>query len=53
MRSSVFPKPNLSSLESGVREFHHKIQEKLPVARLAEHPGEGKVGQVNDQMNFQ
>ncbi|WP_424946153.1 aromatic ring-hydroxylating oxygenase subunit alpha [Candidatus Spongiihabitans sp.] len=47
MQSSVFPQPNLSSIEQGVREFHHRLQATLPVARLKHHPGTGKVAQAN------
>ncbi len=47
MQSSVFPQPNLSSIEHGVREFHRQLQELLPVARLKHHPGKGQVAQTN------
>ena len=50
MQSSVFPEPNLSSIERGVSEFHHQIQEILPVARLKNHPGNGKVGRTNQHL---
>jgi len=50
MQSSVFPEPNLSSIERGVSEFHHQIQEILPVARLKNHPGNGKVASTNQHL---
>ncbi len=50
MKSSVFPEPELSSLESGVREFHHMIQDILPVTRLKQAPGAGKMIEINDTM---
>ena len=48
MRSSAFPEPNLSSLEKGVSEFHHQIQDILPVAKLKAHPG--NVAETNRQL---
>ena len=50
MKSSAFPQPELSSLESGVREFHHKIQEVLPVTRLKRSPGADKMIKTNEAM---
>ena len=50
MKSSAFPEPELSSLESGVREFHHRIQAVLPVTRLKQSPGTGKMVEVNNAM---
>ena len=50
MQSSAFPEPTLSSIESGVRGFHHQIQKRLPVAKLKHHPGEGQVSAVNAGM---
>ncbi len=50
MRSSAFPKPKLSSLEQGVRNFHKKIQGALPVSTLAEQPLYGQTAQVNAEM---
>lgn len=47
MKSSAFPESNLSSIESGVKAFHHKIQSLLPVAKLKKHPGKGKIEQTN------
>lgn len=47
MHSSVFPEPNLSSIEQGVSDFHHQIQGILPVAKLKNHPGSGQVEAVN------
>ncbi len=50
MKSSAFPEPELSSLESGVREFHHRIQAVLPVTRLKQSPGAEKMLEVNNAM---
>ena len=50
MKSSAFPEPELSSLESGVREFHHRIQAALPVTRLKQSPGTDKMSEVNNAM---
>ena len=50
MKSSAFPEPELSSLESGVREFHHRIQAILPVTRLKRSPGPGKMVEINNAM---
>lgn len=50
MKSSAFPEPELSSLESGVREFHHRIQAVLPVTRLKQSPGTEKMFEVNNAM---
>ncbi len=50
MKSSAFPEPELSSLESGVREFHQRIQAVLPVTRLKQSPGAGKMFEVNNAM---
>ena len=50
MQSSVFPEPRLSTLESGVRDFHRQLQDKLPVATLKRHPGPGKVRMTNRSM---
>ncbi len=47
MNSSAFPEPKLSSIEYGVREFHHQIQNILPVGKLKHHPGKGLVSQTN------
>lgn len=50
LNSSVFPQFTLSTLETGVRFFHKKIQSALPVASRASRPPEGAVAQVNQQM---
>ena len=50
MQSSAFPEPNLSSIESGVQEFHQKLQKILPVMKLKQHPGQGKVSAINKRM---
>lgn len=50
MQSSAFPESKLSSLESGVRSFHKKIQARLPVANLLHHPGTGHVREINNSL---
>ena len=50
MKSSVFPEPNLSSIEQGVQDFHHQIQSLLPVASLKHHPGTGKIADTNNEL---
>ncbi len=50
MKSSAFPEPELSALESGVREFHHRIQAVLPVARLKRSPGAERMVEINNAM---
>lgn len=52
IRSSVFPTLQLSSLENGVKHLHGKIQQRIPVARLAEQPGIGQVSDANEAMKF-
>jgi len=51
MRSSVFPEPTLSSVEQGVKQFHHKIQTMFPVARLRDEPAMGNVARVNQKLS--
>ena len=51
MKSSVFPVPNLSSIELGVRRFHQSIQKQLPVAKLLQHPGKGLVQEINRKLS--
>ena len=50
MGSSAFPEPKLSSRESGVSRFHHRIQQQLPVARLKNSPRMGQVADTNAAM---
>ena len=51
LHSSVFSQQHLSSLESGVGDFHHYIQDRLPVAKLKHHPGLGQVASINKTMS--
>ena len=51
MKSSAWQQPHLSSLEEGVRYFHHCIQASLPVARLANAPAEQDMVQQNHRMS--
>lgn len=51
LRSSAFPEQTLSDKEQGVRNFHKAVQKVLPVARLADEPGPGRVTGCNAWMN--
>lgn len=50
MRSSAWSPPRLSSLEEGVRLYHHRIQSQLPVARLLHAPPEQELAAINESM---
>ena len=50
MRSSVFPRNRLSSLESGVAKFHKVIRTSIPVAGLDCAPAAGSVDERNRSM---
>jgi len=50
MKSSAWQEPHLSSLEEGVRYFHHCIQQSLPVGRLHTAPQESAVANTNQEM---
>lgn len=43
MKSSAWREPQLSSLEEGVRFFHHQIQSVIPVGRLRKAPAEQEI----------
>ncbi len=50
MKSSAWSPPRLSSLEEGVRIYHHQIQAHLPVGRLRQSPPEHNIAVVNEKM---
>ncbi len=51
LKSSVFPKWKLSTYaETGVGQYHHAIQDHLPVTKLARQPAFGTVRTINDEM---
>ena len=50
-QSTAFPEQRLSTLERGVRDYHHKLQGILPVAKLKNHPGQGKIATLNESMH--
>ena len=50
MRSSAFDDFILSDLESGVRDYHDRLREVLPVLNLAEAPPEGTLAQRNQEL---
>jgi phenylpropionate dioxygenase-like ring-hydroxylating dioxygenase large terminal subunit len=50
MKSSAWTPPHLSSLEHGVRHYHHRIQAQLPVARLAQQPLHTNLADINRQL---
>ena len=43
MRSSVFPRDRLSSLEAGVAGFHQRIKQALPIARSESEPSTTQI----------
>lgn len=51
IKSSAFPALQLSSLEHGVSHLHGKIQQLIPVSRLAKAPDPGKVAKRNESMS--
>lgn len=51
MQSAAFPQPRLSSIEQGVREFHHELQRALPVTTLTNPPAAGTLAQINANMH--
>ncbi len=50
IKSSAFPKLQLSTLEQGVKHLHQQIQQRIPVATLANEPAPGKVTKINHLM---
>ena len=50
MKSSAWQEPQLSSLEEGVRYFHHCIQQSLPVGRMRTAPQESAMHDTNQTM---
>ena len=50
MRSSAFDDFILSDLESGVREYHNRLREILPVLNLPEAPPDGTLAQRNREL---
>jgi phenylpropionate dioxygenase-like ring-hydroxylating dioxygenase large terminal subunit len=50
MRSSAFDDFILSDLESGVRDYHDRLRELLPVLNLPEAPTEGTLAQRNQEL---
>ena len=50
MRSSAFDDVILSDLESGVREYHNRLREVLPVLNLPEAPPDGTLAQRNREL---
>ncbi len=51
MRSSAFDDFILSDLESGVRDYHDRLREVLPVLNLPEAPPQGTLAQRNQELN--
>jgi len=50
MRSSAFPKQQLSSKEQGVRRFHKEIQSQIPVAGISKEPEPGTIILTNSKL---
>ena len=47
LNSSAFPEIKLSAIESGVRDFHKRIQGILPMANLKHAPPAGEIAETN------
>lgn len=50
MKSSAWTPAHLSTLEHGVRYYHHKIQAQIPVAKLAVQPTHKNLADINQQL---
>jgi len=50
LQSSAKPEPCLSTIEDGVRHFHHQIQYSLPVSRLAKEPQYESLEKLNSEL---
>ena len=50
IKSSAFPKLQLSTLEHGVKHLHQQIQQRIPIGQLVNEPGCGKVAEINYSM---
>ncbi len=50
LSSSAKPDPCLSTIEDGVRHFHHQIQKSLPVSRLSEEPTYQSLEDLNSKL---
>ena len=53
MRSSAFDGFILSDLESGVRDYHDRLREALPVLSLPEPPPGGTIARRNQEMGIE
>ncbi len=50
MLSTAWQPPRLSTLEEGVRFFHHRIQRDLPVGQLEKPPFETEIPNINNKL---
>ena len=50
MQSSGFSSMILSDLETGVRDYHDKLRETIPVAALNDEPARGQVETINQTL---
>ncbi len=50
LQSSARPEPCLSTIEYGVQDFHHRMQELIPVSRLSEVPAQQTLKELNATM---
>lgn len=50
MQSSGFAGYILSDLEAGVRDYHDRLREMVPVVGLEDEPGQGRVTEINDSL---
>ncbi|NKB76657.1 MAG: Rieske 2Fe-2S domain-containing protein [Gammaproteobacteria bacterium] len=51
LQSSIFEQRNLSTMEAGVKHFHQYVMSQIPVGKLKDHPGKGKVISTNLSMH--
>ena len=49
-KSSGFDGIMLSDLEYGVRSFHDRLRDLLPVMRRDSEPAAGSLGRLNDEL---
>ncbi|TMJ44106.1 MAG: hypothetical protein E6G89_00280, partial [Alphaproteobacteria bacterium] len=50
MQSSGFSSMILSDLEAGVRDYHDKLRETIPVVALNDKPAKGQVKTINQTL---
>ena len=53
VRSSVYPRRNLSQLELGVADFHDDLRRRIPVMALETAPRSGLLAATNERLKIQ